>query len=195
MGREFEVKYAATAEQLEALRIAFPDLIPIAMETNYYDTPDAKLGEKHWTLRRRYENGISICTVKTPAAGGERGRGEWEVQCDRIEDAIPELCKLGAPEELLTLTEGGVSAICSAKFTRLAGPIDFVYCTAELALDEGVLMGGGREIPLMEVELELKSGSEQALIIFAEALAEKYMLIPEPNSKYSRALALAKGAL
>lgn len=193
MGREFEVKYAANTEQLEALRFAFPELTPIEMETNYYDTPDAKLGEKHWTLRRRYENGVAICTVKTPGTRG--GRGEWEVHCDNIEDAIPELCKLGAPEELLTLTADGVTAICGAKFTRLAGKIDFVYCTAELALDEGILMGGGREIPLMEVEVELKSGSEAALIIFAETLAEKYMLLPEPNSKYSRALALAKGVL
>ena len=193
MGREFEVKYSATLEQIEALKEAFPGLAPIDMETTYYDTPDAKLGRKHWTLRRRYENGQSICTVKTPAADGSRG--EWEVRCDRIEDAIPELCKLGAPQELAELTAGGVSAICGAKFTRLAGPIDFVYCTAELALDQGVLTGGGREIPLMEVELELKSGSEAALIIFAETLAEKFQLLPESRSKYSRALALARGML
>lgn len=193
MGREFEVKYAATLEQIEALKEAFPNLTSIDMESNYYDTPDAKLGQKHWTLRRRYENGVSICTVKTPAANG--GRGEWEVRCDRIEDAIPELCKLGAPLELAELAAEGIVDICGAKFTRLAGPIDFVYCTAELALDQGVLTGGGREIPLMEVELELKSGSEAALIIFAETLAEKFQLLPESRSKYSRALSLARGLL
>lgn len=193
MGREFEVKYAATLEQIGALKEAFPNLTSIDMESNYYDTPDAKLGQKHWTLRRRYENGVSICTVKTPAANG--GRGEWEVRCDRIEDAIPELCKLGAPQELVELTAEGIVDICGARFTRLAGPIDFVYCTAELALDQGVLTGGGRETPLMEVELELKSGSEAALIIFAETLAEKFQLLPESRSKYSRALSLARGLL
>ena len=63
----------------------------------------------------------------------------------------------------------------------------------ELALDQGCLMGGGKEIPLCEVEVELKSGDEAGAVAFARQLARDYGLQPEENSKFRRALALAKG--
>ena len=37
MGREFELKYAATQQNLEILKERYPHLRPIAMETTYYD--------------------------------------------------------------------------------------------------------------------------------------------------------------
>ena len=55
----------------------------------------------------------------------------------------------------------------------------------------GALLGGGREEPLCEVEVELKAGSEEAAIAFAGKLAEQFGLVPEKFSKYRRALALA----
>ena len=63
----------------------------------------------------------------------------------------------------------------------------------ELALDAGILMGGGQEIPLCEVEVELKSGSVQLCDTFAKMLASRFGLQPEPHSKFRRALALYKG--
>ena len=191
MGREFELKYSAAPEQQAAIRAAFPDLRPIEMETTYYDTPNGDLSARHWTLRRRLENGRSVCTVKTPAPGG--ARGEWELEMADIGEAIPKLCKLGAPAELMALTEGGVIRVCGARFTRLAGELAAPGCTLELALDWGVLMGGGREEPLCEVEVELKSGEEAAAAAFARDLASRFGLVPQPKSKYRRALDLAQG--
>ena len=73
MGREIELKYAALSPQQEALRAAFPgSWQSIAMETTYYDTPAGELSARRITLRRRMENGVSVCTVKTPAPGGAR---------------------------------------------------------------------------------------------------------------------------
>ena len=43
---------------------------------------------------------------------------------------------------------------------------------------------------MMEVEVELKSGSDEAAIAFARDLAVKYGLVRERNSKYLRALNL-----
>lgn len=191
MGREFELKYSAAPEQQEAIRAAFPDLHPIEMETTYYDTPNGDLSARRWTLRRRFENGKSVCTVKTPAPGG--ARGEWELELDDIHAAIPELCKLGAPEELRELTAGGVIPVCGAKFTRLAGPLEAPGCTLELALDCGILLGGGKSEVLCEVELELKDGDEAAAVAYAQALAYRFGLVPQPKSKYRRALDLAQG--
>ena len=192
MGREFELKYWATPEQLQLLRAELAlDWQSISMETVYYDTPAGDVSRRKWTLRRRYENGLSVCTLKTPLPDGSRG--EWEVECGDIRSAISMLCKLGAPEELLSLDAEALQPACGARFTRLAASVTCDGCTLELALDSGVLLGGGREIPLCEMEAELKSGSENAALAYAEALQSRYHLIPEPRSKYARASRLAKG--
>ena len=190
MGREFELKYRADEAVISAIAGALGGFAAISMETTYYDTPERALSALRWTLRRRLEDGVSVCTVKTPAPGG--ARGEWETECGDIAAAIPALCALGAPRELAALTAEGVVEVCGARFTRLAAEIALEACTVELALDRGVLLGGGKELPLAEVEVELKSGSEEAAVAFAESLAARFGLVPEPMSKYKRALGLAE---
>ena len=73
MGREYELKYAATPEILSKIRLEYPNFKTIQMETTYYDTMDGILGRLHWTVRRRLENGVSVCTVKTNLPDGSRG--------------------------------------------------------------------------------------------------------------------------
>jgi inorganic triphosphatase YgiF len=191
MGREFELKYSCSAEDFEALKAAYEGFTTIEMETTYYDTFDAKLNNRHWTLRRRYENGLSVCTLKTPDPTG--GRSEWEVEAPGIITAIPMLCRMGAPMELMALTVSGLQEVCGAKFTRLALQLEVPGAKVELALDKGKLFGGGREKALQEVEVELKDGADNAAIAFARLLEEKYHLTPEKRSKYNRALGLAMG--
>jgi inorganic triphosphatase YgiF len=190
MGREFELKFAATASDHEALRLRYGHLSPITMETTYYDTPAGALSARHFTLRKRLENGKSVCTLKTPAGNG--ARGEWETECDTIEQAIPILCKLGGPEELLSLTEGGVIPVCGARFTRRYSALSFGESTLELALDEGVLFNGEKQIPLCEVEIELKDGSMMDANTCAAIFRQKYGLTPEQKSKFLRAKELGE---
>ena len=190
MGSEYEVKYRADQESLSSIFTTFPARWQtIHMETTYYDTPSHSLSQRRWTLRRRMENEASVCTLKTPGKGRERG--EWEVECGRIEDAISELCKLGAPEELGSLCHEGLVISCGAKFTRRAGTFALRNCVMEIALDEGVLLGAGKELPLLELEVELKDGSRESMERFAGELAALYGLQPEEKSKFARALALA----
>ena len=92
MGREFELKYRAAREQLEKIREAFGGFHTLHMETTYYDTPEGALGRLHWTLRRRMENGVSVCTVKTKLEDGSRG--EWETEGQDILEALPRLIAL-----------------------------------------------------------------------------------------------------
>ena len=191
MGMEYEWKFRADPQVQERL---LNDMQcrweRIAMETTYYDTEKDDLSRRHYTLRRRKENNRSICTLKIPASDG--GRGEWELEEESIEAAIPELCKLSDLEELLPLTADGVTAVCGARFDRLAGTIDIGEGVVELALDHGILMGSGREIPLCEIEVELKSGTVAAAEAFAGKLAAEYGLQPEAKSKFRRAIELAK---
>ena len=97
----------------------------------------------------------------------------------------------GAPMELMAMTVSGLREICGARFTRLAGLLELPGCTAELALDEGILLGGGKELPFREVEVELKEGSEEAVTAFAKSLAAELNLVPEYKSKVARARHLA----
>ena len=189
MAREFEVKFRASANQLAAIMEEYQGFREISMVTTYFDTPGQDLLPRHWTLRQRTENGVSICALKTPCAEG--GRCEWETECDDITAAIPALCQLGAPEELKALTANGLEAVCGARFTRQAALIELENATVELALDRGFLKGGFRMNLMIEVEVELKSGSEEAAIAFARDLAVKYGLVRERNSKYLRAMNLA----
>lgn len=192
MGIEFELKFNATPRAQEEIRAAYPlGYRSFRMETTYYDTKNFALSDRKITLRKRMENGEAVCTVKTPATGF--GRGEWECRCDSIEDGIGELCKLGAPRALMGLTGAGVAPVCGARFHRSAATVEHDGAVLEIALDQGVLLGGGQEIPLCEVEVELKSGDPETAVAFATVLAQRFGLEPEKKSKFRRALALAKG--
>ena len=189
MGREFELKFRADAAVIEKIQEKYGCFTPISMETTYYDTFDLKLAFHHWTLRRRMENGVSVCTFKCPRADGSRG--EWEVEAPNITEGILQLCQAGADWELMRATAGGLMEVCGARFTRLAKTLEIPGGTVELALDQGVLLGKGKELPLAEVEVELKAGTDQAATAFAKALAEEFALTEEPRSKFIRAMTLA----
>lgn len=192
MGVEYELKFRATPETLQAIDATSEGQRTVyRMQTTYYDTTDEKLSQRFYTLRCRMENDTAVCTLKAPLEGF--GRGEWELPCEDVQKAIPELCKLGGPAELQELTADGVIPICGARFTRIAKTVELQSCTVELALDEGVLMGGGKELPLCEVEVELKSGDPARCDAYARQLAVAFDLEPEKKSKFRRALALYKG--
>jgi inorganic triphosphatase YgiF len=106
---------------------------------------------------------------------------------DAIDQAAPELCKLAnlpVPAVLIR--------VCGAKFTRLAATLTVEDTAVELALDKGFLLGGNKEQPLLEVEVEYKSGDEQKAEQFAYALAQTFNLKSERKSKFRRAMDLAQ---
>lgn len=192
MSVEYELKFRATEAALAAIDAASsaaPTLYQ--METTYYDTPDRALSARHITLRRRLENEISVCTLKAPA---KEGRLEFELNCADIQTAIPELCKLSAIPELSALLAKGVEPVCGARFTRQARTVTFLGSTLEVALDRGVLIGGGKEQPLCEAEVELKEGDPHHANLYAVQLAATYGLKPETDSKFKRAYRLSQEA-
>ena len=192
MGIEYERKLKATPESLARLKEIFvANQTHFDMETTYYDTPDGDFSARHWTVRRRMENEISVCTFKFPVDAV--GRGEFEVENPSLEAAIAELCKLSGKEELAHLAAKGLIDVCGAKFHRIAVPLTFGNSRLELALDQGVLLGGGSTMPLFEVEAELKAGDPKDVDQFSIYLQTTYGLEPETLSKFARAKMLAKG--
>ncbi len=165
------------------------------MRSTYYDTPDGVLQSRRWTLRLRDEGGTRVVAMKTPNASGEKGfftRHEWQCRAASPVEALPRLVEQGAPAELMILL-GGKELVptCGADFER--------RCTClylpdgvriELAADEGVLTGGGKETPICELELELLFGDSESLPPIAHRLVDAYGLAEEPWSKFQRAQAL-----
>ena len=191
MASEFELKYRADGDIQARIRADYPGAWrEIPMTTTYYDTADGALSANHWTLRHRREGDRDVCTLKTPGIG--HVRGEWEWDSPAITQALLPLSRMSGSLELLELASRGLVAVCGARFTRFALDIEGENFAAELALDAGILHSGSREIPLCEVELELKSGDRDAMEAYCAAFAEKYALELEPRSKYARAKALSR---
>ncbi len=194
MGLELEYKYAlAGPSQLDRLRRelgkTFGPWEAVEMETIYYDTPDHALSARRWTLRVRRENGNPVLTVKTPGPDG--ARYEWELPGGGLRD-LPRLQALGAPQEVTSLQPDQLSPRCGARFRRLRCLAHLPEVQAELALDQGVLTGGGQELPFWELEVERKDGSGEALAQWCRSLAGDWNLRKEPWSKFARAASLGK---
>ncbi len=181
MGVELEYKFAATESQQEALRAEFGPFRRIEMQTTYYDTPSRSFSRARCTLRLRKENEVCVCTFKAPLPDGSRAEFECEASC--IEEGLSKL------PQAQKLADGPLVPVCGARFTRLCCNVD----SAELALDRGVLLGGGKELPLCEVEVEHKAGLPAETLAIAWHLAGRFGLQPEPKSKFARAMALAEG--
>ena len=188
MGREFELKYAATPKTLAVIQSQGENWTEISMETTYFDTDSGALKAKKCTLRQRLENGISVCTLKTPADGF--GRGEWAMEAPWCEETVKALFTAAGFEGV---PFAQLHPVCGARFTRLAMNVELPDCAMEIALDQGMLYGGNQEIPLCEVEVECKGGKEAKTAAWARMLAEKYGLKPERFSKFYRASKLAEG--
>ena len=191
MAIEFEMKYQATPEVQEAVKIAVTgDAATYRMESTYYDTPTGDLSQMRCTLRRRLENEKTVYTLKMPAA---QGRAEFEVEAEDLPQALAKLCKLSQFPNPELLDAETLIAVCGAAFTRTAITTQAEGCIVEIALDSGILTGGGKAIPLCEIEVELKSGTPDAAVAYANALAQQYQLTPEHQSKFRRAYLLAGG--
>lgn len=190
MGREYEIKYRAGAGVLRTLAAQFAPMEQIHMETAYFDTPTGALHRRKWMLRIRKENGKSVCTLKTPLSDGSRG--EWETEGADLTAALAALLAQGCPGELEALSREGLEEQCAARFTRLAKRLTAGGSTLELALDQGMLFAGEKELPISEVEIELKTGRDEDCAAFGSSLAARFRLEPETKSKAQRAFALRK---
>lgn len=211
MGTELEWKYAlpdpALLDEIAACETVLGRTVESPrrchMQSEYYDTPDHRFFRERTTLRHRLEDESSVFCMKAPLRGEQSVgtalcrpspaadphlRSEWETEAADLASALPKLAALGAP---VPPADTPLQVLCRADFIRRAVLLRLDDgSTAELALDLGTLSGATRSLPLCELELELKSGEPAAARAFAEALAARFALRPEPLSKFARASAL-----
>jgi len=191
---ELEIKLAATAPITEAdVLDAVGALGEIGGVTRrrlwarYHDRADGFLRLAGWTLRCRDEGGPIVATVKGPGpiVAGVRSRSEDEVEVDvlaqpgdPLPDAVAEpLGRAGLP--LATWPE----VRFETDMQRCAILVDLGDAVAEIAFDRGEVRAGDASVPVVEVEVELKSGAPEAIAPFAAALAARLPVRPAARSK------------
>ncbi len=164
----------------------------------YFDTPDLALHQRRMAVRERLAGEQWLLTVKTAgqSKGGLSRRQEWEgpttpgaLQFDTLVDD-PALA-----QDLMALRPNLRALFCT-DFERQRWVIAHAGAQIEVALDQGRIHVPGTDLsqPLLELELELLSGPESALMALADVLRQtRYgpaALVPSDASKAQRGMAL-----
>lgn len=206
--REIELKLVCEPAELERVRTA-PALQRLKqgrasgkhLHSVYFDTDDFVLGQNGMALRLRRKGRGFVQTLKTEAdkagAGSvARDIGEYEAELPASASG-PDLNKL--PEDLRSrirkLANG--HAIAPRLVSDIQRTVQNIATPEgdliELALDRGALQADGRDAPVSEIELELKTGAPASLYRIALDLNEIAELRIGHKSKSERGFALLHG--
>jgi triphosphatase len=201
MGMEREIKLALPADQIDAATRWFVARTgtagrPIALANIYFDTPALTLARSKSALRLRHTPDGWLQTFKTAgnASAGMHSRHEWEmpVAGEKLEiDALLHACDEPTVAAALRGAAPDLIELFRTNFTRTLWQVAHNGATVEAAIDQGDVIakvnGETRRAPILEVELELKSGDEAALHALADELRAKVPgLAPDDVSKAQR---------
>lgn len=203
--KELELKLVVPAARraglLKALGLAKAPRIKL--DAHYFDTPDGQLHRAGLSLRVRQEGQAWIQTLKATT----------DNPVARFEDSVPinGAAGLPVPAPMLERHEGhqvrkalrlalgdtaqaDLREVYRTDIVRRYLTVPLKGDTVELAFDEGVIRADGRERPLCELELELKSrGTAAGLFAFAQDLVQTHGLWISTVSKSGHGAQLAAG--
>lgn len=201
-GSEIEVKFRMTARGMAKV-LSSPflqgqgDAQAHDLRSVYFDTSTHDFFKSGIILRVRYRDGAApVLSLKTSAAAGRNfARGEFEVPCP---DGQPSLERFepALAEKLADLTSGRClvrqfeTAVKRRVFTLREGA-----SLIEAACDEGTILAGSAREPLIELELELKSGDAADLFTLSERMASSLPLTLDFSSKSQRGFVLSRSEL
>lgn len=189
------LKHARSAEPPSGYTAGQP--VTRNLRSIYFDTPDCRLRKAKWSLRVRKVGRDWVQTVKsgTGLSGGLSRPREYEMRVsgplpepDRIEDEALKsgLSGLIGADELIPQFETVIRR--TTRMIEGGGGTEI-----ELALDDGQIVSGERQCPITEAELELKSGSVDALYDVAKVLVNGSPVRFSQSSKAARGYAFAAG--
>lgn len=169
---------------------------------HYFDTPDLALQQRRMAVRERLAGDQWLLTVKTAgqSQNGLSRRQEWEGPTTPGALAFDTLVSDTAlAADLMTLRPHLTALFCT-DFERHRWVISHADAQIEVALDQGLIHvpGTDRQETLLELELELLSGPESALMALADVLRQTpqglVALTPSDASKAQRGMALWRQA-
>jgi inorganic triphosphatase YgiF len=164
----------------------------------YFDTPDLALKQRRMAVRERLAGDQWLLTVKT-AGQSENGlsrRQEWEGPTTPGALQFGTLVDDAALAQDLMMLRPNLRPLFCTDFERQRWVIAHADAQIEVALDQGRVHVPGTELsePLLELELELLSGPEEALMALADVLRQTpqgpVTLLPSDASKAQRGMAL-----
>ena len=198
---ETELKLSLSAPDLPRL-LAHPLLTQTGntqrLLNTYFDTPELALQQRRMAVRERLAGEQWLLTVKTAGQShnGLSRRQEWEgpttpgaLQFNTLVDDA------ALAQDLMTLRPNLRALFCT-DFERQRWVITHAGAQIEVALDQGRIHVPDTDLsePLLELELELLSGPEAALMALADVLRQTpqgpVMLAPSDMSKAQRGMAL-----
>lgn len=165
------------------------------LEARYFDTPSHALQKAKLAYRIRREGEAWVATVKGDGSskGGLHARLEWNVPVLNSEPEIEVFSHTDIGVRLQEVVGDEIlEPILITSFERKTVNVSMPDgSTIEVAADKGAIIAGEKTAPILEIELELKTGQPMALFMLGAALAREYPLLPEPDSKFYRGLLLA----
>ena len=201
MAQETELKLSLSEADLPRL-LSHPWLAapaaPLRLLNTYFDTPDLTLQARRMAVRERLAGDRWLLTVKTAgrSTGGLSRRQEWEgPTTPGALDFAALVDDTTLAAELMALRPS-LNPLFATDFERQRWVIDHAGARIEVALDQGRIHVPGTALQeaLLEMELELLDGPENALHTLAEALRTTpggaLTLSPSDTSKAQRGLAL-----
>jgi len=165
------------------------------LETHYFDTATCSLQKASIAYRIRREGDQWIATVKGggSSSGGLHERQEWNVLVNDPQPDIAVFDGTAIGKRLLAVVGNEkLQSILLTRFERRQ--MDVIMpdgSQIEVAADQGEVIAGVKRAPILEVELELKSGEVASLFRLGAELAREFPLLPEAESKYYRGIKLA----
>ncbi|AGA69137.1 hypothetical protein Desdi_1648 [Desulfitobacterium dichloroeliminans LMG P-21439] len=162
--------------------------------TTYYDTSDYRLLHNQVCYRIRNSAGEYTATIKGfgSSQGGLSIRKEWNRKLSDNNATLDSFMDLDIGQVLKSrIGDSDLLPIFTTRFKRTS--LDLICedgSIIELALDFGEIEAEGKKDPISELELELKSGQMENVLKLGDVLRERYLLIPEEQSKYQRGLIL-----
>ena len=159
----------------------------------YYDTRRRDLRRAGIALRVRRSGNRYIQTVKSFVPDDPLRRGEWEaVVPDEALDLTLALPFLPAKLRNRLLAQPP-EPVFRTEIRRLIRTVTLPAGRVEVAFDVGRLIAGDAELPVAEIELELKDGAPQALYELALRLLDHGPARPSILAKSARGYDLADG--
>ncbi len=195
--QEVELKLELPPGQIEAFRhapvLGDPARRPVDQLTTYFDTDKGELRKAGYSLRLRRKGKSCLQTVKQRGAdsGGFSSRAEWETRVETPQLDF-EALKATPVGKLLTKRDmrRRLAQVSETQVRRTTWVIPLGASEIEAILDEGRVVGNGRETPISEIELELKRGARADLFALAQMLGEGLTLRMGVMSKSERGFRL-----
>jgi len=194
MPLEQELKLVVNSDTLINLSLLiFPnqiidsDIVTMRLVSTYFDTRELYLVSQGVGLRMRQSDGVWMQTVKTSGhvKDGLHQRDEWEHTLDTAEWDLAKLKQTPMAliiENMAIWSKIGPVFITDFERKTLQLRLDD-GAKIELAYDRGRVIAGNLTQPIHEIELELKSGKVEHLILLANELQQQLSLSPSDISK------------